>query len=115
MKIIDIPNPKRVQRGPDQSVTLVSSGSFSEDGFLIKRVELRLYTQNIDEKLGPLSLITSLVETDKGSVEMIFDEGYRGENSLEKTKEFLISSLGISGLILRSLITLREEIKKHNT
>jgi len=115
MKIIDVPSPERVNRVPDKSISLLSSGTFLEDGFLIKKVELRLYIQNIDEKLGPFSLITALVETDKGSVEMTFDEGYRGKNSLEKTKEFLISNLGISGLILRSLITLKEEIKKRHT
>ena len=115
MKIIDVSNPERVNRVPDQSISLLSSGTFSENGFLIQKIELRLYIQNIDEKLGPFSLITALVETDKGSVEMTFEEGYRGENPLEKTKEFLVSNLGISGLILRSLITLKEEIKKHNT
>ena len=30
-------------------------------------------------KLGVFSLITSFVETDVGSVEMIYDEGFRGE------------------------------------
>jgi len=52
------------------------------------------------------SLITSLVETDKGSVEMIYDEGFRGNNALEKSCKFLTENLGISGLILRSLIFL---------
>jgi hypothetical protein len=47
-----------------------------------------------------------LVETDKGSVEMIYDEGFRGNNALEKSSKFLTENLGISGLILRSLIFL---------
>jgi hypothetical protein len=38
---------------------------------------------------------------------MIYDEGYRGNNVLNRAKEFLASNLGISGLILRSVITLR--------
>ena len=62
--------------------------------------------------MGPYSLITSFVETDKGSVEMIYDEGFRGEDSLNRTVQFLISNLGISGLILRSIITLRDRIEK---
>ena len=52
------------------------------------------------------SLITSLIETDKGSVEMIYDEGYRGNDALETSNKFLTENLGVSGLILRSLIFL---------
>ena len=48
-----------------------------------------------------------------GSVEMIYDEGFRGENPLLRAAEFLTSNLGISGLILRSIISLRENTKKH--
>jgi len=72
----------------------------------IKNVQLRLYTEKNDEKLGPYSQITSLVETDKGSVEMIYDEGFRGNNALETSSKFLTENLGISSLILRSLIFL---------
>jgi len=53
-------------------------------------------------------LITSFVETDKGSVEMIYDEGFRGEDPLSRAAEFLTSNLGVSGLILRSIISLRK-------
>ena len=69
-------------------------------------MQLRLYTEKNDEKLGPYFLITSLVETDKGSVEMIYDEGFRGNNALETSSKFLTENLGISSLILRSLIFL---------
>jgi hypothetical protein len=88
----------------------LSSGGFKDQEFLIKRVELRLYVEKIDETLGKFSLITSFVETDKGTVEMIYDEGYRGENSLNRTVKFLISNLGLSSLILRSVITLKGNI-----
>jgi len=70
---------------------------------------LRLYNERTDEKLGVYSLITSFVETDKGSVEMIYNEGFRGEDSLLRAAKFLTSNLGISGLILRSIISLREK------
>jgi hypothetical protein len=40
---------------------------------------------------------------------MIYDEGFRGEDSLLRASKFLISNLGISGLILRSVISLREK------
>ncbi len=112
MKVIDIPKPTRVNRKPDAIKTIFSSGNFFEQGFLIKKVELRLYKEKNDEKFGPYSLITALIETDKGSIEMIYDEGFRGENSLEQASELLTKNLGISGLVLRSLISLKEELKK---
>ena len=115
MNIVDLHDPQRVNRKPDSAEVLFSSGSFVDQGFSIHKVELRLYLEKTDEKLGPYSLITSFVETDKGSVEMIYDEGFRGEDSLSSTVQFLISNLGISGLILRSIITLQAHIDKQKT
>ena len=110
MKFADLHNPERVNRIPDDIVVLFSSGKFNQDEFVISKVELRLYLEKTDKKLGKYSLITSYVETDKGSVEMIYDEGFRGESPLLRASEFLTSNLGISGLILRSVIFLREKI-----
>ena len=110
MKIIDLHDPQRVDKSPDNVEILMSSGNFVQDEFVISKVELRLYNERIDAELGTFSLITSFVETDKGSVEMIYDEGFRGENPLQRTREFLISNLGISALILRSIICLREKL-----
>ena len=111
MNIIDLHDPLRVNKIPDEVEVLLSSGNFTQDNFVISKVELRLYTERTDEKLGIFSLITSFVETNRGSVEMIYDEGFRGENPLLRASEFLISNLGISGLVLRSIITLREKSK----
>ena len=110
MKIVDMHDPGRVNKKPDQKEVIFYSGDYLEQGFLIKKVELRLYIEHIDAQLGPYSLITSFVQTDKGSVEMIYDEGYRGEGSLNRTVNFLISTLGLSGLILRSIISLQSQI-----
>ena len=111
MKIIDLHNPQRVDKTPDDVEILMSSGDFVQEEFVIYKVELRLYNERIDGELGVFSLITTFVETDKGSVEMIYDEGFRGQNPLKRSTEFLISNLGISGLILRSIICLRDKIK----
>jgi hypothetical protein len=111
MKIVDLHDPTRVDRTPDDVIVMVSSGDFAQDDFIICKVELRLYHERVDDKLGVFSLITSFVETDVGSVEMIYDEGFRGDNSLSRAAEFITSNLGISGLILRSIISLREKIK----
>ena len=111
MNIVDLHDPKRVDKTPDAVEILFSSGNFIQDNFKISKVELRLYSEHTDEKLGVFSLITSFVETDKGSIEMIYDEGFRGKDSLLRATEFLKSALGLSGLILRSVITLREKLK----
>ena len=106
MRYIDIPNPKRVDRNPDKIIELLSNGPITEKVYLIKNIQLRLYIEKYDKKLGKYSLITSFIETDKGSVEMIYDEGYRGNDALETSSKFLTENLGISSLILRSLIFL---------
>ena len=106
MRYIDISNPKRVDRNPDKIIELLSNDSITEKGYVIKNIQLRLYIEKYDKKLGQYSLITSLIETDKGSVEMIYDEGYRGNDALETSSKFLTENLGISSLILRSLIFL---------
>lgn len=110
MDVIDLHDPNRVSKNPDDVKILVSAGNFIQDEFTVSTVELRLYNEKTDEKLGVYSLITSFVQTDKGSIEMIYDEGFRGDDPLERATEFLTSNLGISGLILRSIISLREKI-----
>ncbi len=110
MNIVDLHDTSRVNRVPDQIEVLFTSGDFEEQGFLVKHVELRLYVEKNDKDLGPFSLITSFVQTDKGSVEMLYDEGFRGKDSLNRAVAFLISNLGVSSLILRSIITLRSNL-----
>ena len=111
MNIIDLHDPSRVNKTPDDTIILFSSGNFTQDSFVVSKVELRLYIEKIDANLGAYSLITSFVETDKGSIEMIYDEGFRGDDSLSRAVKFLTANLGISALILRSIISLREKIK----
>jgi hypothetical protein len=110
MDIIDMHNPDRIKKLPDSVNILLSSGNFIQDEFTIFKVELRLYNERTDDSLGVYSLITSFVETDKGTVEMIYDEGFRGVDSLSRASSFLIGNLGISALILRSVISLRQKI-----
>jgi hypothetical protein len=102
-------NPDRINRPPDGTMTLLESGNFAEQGVMIKKISLRLFVEKKDAKLGDYSLITSLVETDQGDVEMIYDEGYRGENALERAGSFLMNNLGLSSIILRSIIALKSK------
>ena len=112
MKVIDVINPQRINKAPDKTIVLLSDGNFIEQGFTIRKIQLCLYLQKYDEKLGPYSLMTVLVETDKGEIEMTYDEGYRGQSALEEAAGFLTSNLGLSGLILRSIIQLKTESEK---
>jgi hypothetical protein len=113
-KIIEVSDPQRIDKSPDKTITLMSGGKFLERGHVIKSVTLNLYVQKKDDILGPYSLITALVETDKGIIEMTYDEGWRGANALEEAAAFLTSHLGISGLILRSVIQLDQSTNKNN-
>ncbi len=112
MKVIDVVNPQRINRSSDKTVVLLSDGNFVEQGFTIKKLQLCLYLQKHDEKLGPYSLITVQVETDKGEIEMTYDEGYRGKNALEEAAGFLTANLGLSSLILRSIMQLKAELEQ---
>lgn len=113
-KIIEVSEPQRIDRPPDKTISLLSGGKFLEQGHVVQNISLNLYIQNKDEKLGPYSLMTALVETDKGVIEMTYDEGYRGEYALEEAVAFLTSHLGISGLILRSIMQLNQSTDKNN-
>lgn len=115
MKVIDVADPERIDRAPDKTIVLMSGGKFLEQDHVVKNIILNLYIQKKDERLGPYSLITALVETDKGVIEMTYDEGYRGANAIEEAAAFLTSHLGISGLILRSIIQLDQSMNRNNS
>lgn len=106
MKVIDVIDPECINKVPDKTVVLMSSGNFVERGYIIKNVYLNLYIQKKDPIFGVYSIITVLVDTDKGSIEMTYDEGFKGDNSLEGAASFLTSHLGISALILRAILQL---------
>lgn len=113
LKVTDVADPTRIENMPDKTIVLMSSGNFVEQGYQIKSVHLNLYIQKKDPKFGPYSLMTVYVETDKGSIEMTYDEGFRGENPLEEAAAFLTSHLGISSLILRSILQLENSLQQH--
>ena len=111
MRVIDVINPQRINKSPDKTIVLLSGGNFIEQTFTIQKIKLCLYLQKYDEKLGPYSLITVLVETNKGEIEITYDEGYRGKNALEEAAGFLTANLGLSSLVLRSIIQLKAELE----
>lgn len=95
----------RVKNGPDDSIEVLS-GSFEVNGRTVRSARLQLYLEDEDARYGRHVLITSLVRTDGDSVELLYDEGYRGPDALKKAATFLVENLGVSGLLLRSMMAL---------
>ena len=110
MDIIDLHDTSRVDKNPNETKFLLQNGNFIQDEFETSDIELRLYLEKIDQKLGAYSLITSFVRTNKGTIEMIYDEGFLGEDALSRAFTFLTTNLGLSGLVLRSIISIRQKI-----
>lgn len=109
LKIIDVNDPKRLEGGPLKAISLLEN-PITYQKFLIKKIELRKY--KINEKNNTNSLITAFVETDKGSVEITYDENSMYD-SIESAKKFLIEQLGLSSLILRCTLILEFELQKN--
>jgi hypothetical protein len=99
--------PERIKGLPTKSAVLLS-GVIQNQGFVIRKIELRQYIERKDVKLGDYSLFTVVVDTDKGAVEMKYDEGFRGADALDLTVKMLMRHVGLSALINRALIALLE-------
>ena len=112
MKFVDVPDSKRIESEPDNRAVIFSDGKITQDGVEIKQIELLQYKIKTDENLGEYSVITALVDTDQGQIEILYDEGYRGNDALSESANMLIQNLGLSGLILRSLISLKNKLGK---
>lgn len=92
--------------GPPAKVAQLLRSPMESQGFLIKKMEMRQYIERSDERLGDYSLLTVVVETDKGAVEMKYDEGFRGSDALESASKLLLQYAGLAALINRALIEL---------
>ena len=112
MKFVDVPDSKRIEKEPDNRNMIFSDAKITQDGVEIKQIELLQYKIKTDENLGEYSVITALVDTDQGQIEILYDEGYRGDDALNESANMLIQNLGLSGLILRSLISLKNKLGK---
>jgi len=112
MKFIDIPDSQRIEREPDNRSMIFADGKITQEGVKINQIELLQYKIKTDETLGEYSIITALIDTDRGQIEILYDEGYRGNDALNESTNMLIQNLGLSGLILRSLISLKNKLGK---
>jgi hypothetical protein len=112
MKFVDIPDSQRIEREPDNRSMIFADGKITQEGVEIKQIELLQYKIKTDEALGEYSIITALIDTDRGQIEILYDEGYRGNDALNESANMLTQNLGLSGLILRSLISLKNKLGK---
>lgn len=99
--------PGRI-RGPPAKSTILLHGPMQAQGFSIAKMEMRQYVERHDERLGDYSLLTVVVETDRGSVEMKYDEGFRGADALESAARMLLQYSGLAALVNRALIELSQ-------
>ncbi|MFL6317579.1 MAG: hypothetical protein ACJ71K_21080 [Nitrososphaeraceae archaeon] len=106
-KISDIDSSRIIMRNPDKSLVLLTNGRNESQGFIIEHIELRQYIENVDPFLGNYSLLTVLIKTDKGEVEMKYDEGFRDINVVELAAIMLTQYAGFGSLINRALIELQ--------
>lgn len=92
--------------GPPAKLMQLLQVPIESQGFLIKKMEMRQYIERSDERLGDYSLLTVVVDTNKGAVEMKYDEGFRGPEALESASKLLLQYAGLAALINRALIEL---------
>jgi|TARA_B110000014_G_C20025621_1_gene532376 hypothetical protein len=111
MKILDISDSSRINRNPDQRIILLSNGDSIQNEFIIKHLELRRYSTVNPQKSTSYSIITAYLETEIHSIEAMYDEGDLENNALENSVELLTRNLGLSGLILRLTISLKNILK----
>jgi hypothetical protein len=107
MRFITDVDPTRICRPADKLKVLLTKSNQQNQGFKINRVEIRQYVERKDRRLGDYSLITAVVETDKGAVEMKYDEGFRGPDALDSVVVMLTEYIGLAALINRALIELQ--------
>ena len=94
-----------LQKLPKKSKIILSNMMYDNEYF-IKKLELSLYDTNNHKILGDYSILVIIIETNKGTVIMKYDEGYRGTDAFDNAIEMLIQYNGVSSLINRALIEL---------
>lgn len=94
--------------GPPARSQVLLSGFQQHQGFAITKIEMRQYVEKRDERLGDYSLLTVVVETDRGVVELKYDEGFRGPDAFDSAVALLTKYVGLAALINRALIALSE-------
>ena len=103
--ILDLETKNLLQQSPKNSKIILSNIMYDSIHF-IKKLELLMYITNNHKILGDYSILVSIVETDKGTVIMKYDEGYRCKDVFDNSIKMLTQYSGLSSLINRALIEL---------
>jgi hypothetical protein len=103
--ILDLETNNLLQQSPKNSKIILSNIMYDSIHF-IKKLELLMYITNNHKILGDYSILVSIIETDKGTVIMKYDEGYRGKDVFDNSIKMLTQYSGLSSLINRALIEL---------
>jgi hypothetical protein len=106
IKVSDI-DCDRIKRNPDKSVVLLRNVKIDNQGYIIEHIEIRQYIEKSDPTLGSYSLLTIFIKTNKGIIEMKYDEGFRGNNAIDSAVTMLKQYVGFASLINRALIELQ--------
>ena len=113
MKINDVNEFDGLERNPDKKLVLLSNVNMVQNDYKIKALELRLYNKANHQHI-PNSIITAYLETNEHSIESKYEEGNLDDITLEKSADLLRNNLGLSGLILRLIISLDNTLKMQN-
>ena len=103
--ILDLETNNLLQQTPKNSKIILSNIMYDSIHF-IKKLELLMYITNNHKILGDYSILVSIIETDKGTIIMKYDEGYRGKDVFDNSIKMLTQYSGLSSLINRALIEL---------
>jgi hypothetical protein len=103
--VLDLETNNLLQQSPKNSKIILSNIMYDSIHF-IKKLELLMYITNNHKILGDYSILVSIIETDKGTVIMKYDEGYRGKDVFDNSIKMLTQYSGLSSLINRALIEL---------
>ena len=113
MRVSDV-DPGRISAPPVEA-RIIFEGLLPLQGFQVQRVELRRYAQQelparegneLGEARQEVSLITAVVETDRGTAEMKYIEGVGGKDLIDTAEKMLKGYSGLSSLVNRALLEL---------
>ena len=103
--ILDLETNELLQKPPNKSKIILRNIVY-DSIYVIKKLELSIYTTNNHRILGDYSILVIIIETNKGTVIMKYDEGYRGKDAFDNAIEMLTQYNGVSSVINRALIEL---------
>lgn len=107
MRIVDMADPSRVARSPDQ--TLRMEAGCSVRGIRVNGLELRLYYEGSHPSLGRKALITAVLRAKEGTAECVYDEGYLDPDPLGRAARFLSQS-GAAPVVERLAVSLADAL-----